>query len=49
MELGEVTMGVLGEIERMVGSREHRLQIAQEGIDRVKLLQFYAGRTAILP
>ena len=39
-------MGVLGEIERMVGSGERRLQIAQEGIDRAKLLQLHAGRTA---
>ena len=46
LELGEVTMGVLGEIERMVGSGERRLQIAQEDIDRAKLLQLHAGRTA---
>jgi len=46
LELGEVTLGVLGEIERMVGSRERRLQIAQVGIDRAKLLQLHAGSTA---
>jgi len=39
-------MGVLGEIERMVGSRERRFQISQEGIDGAKLLQPPAVRTA---
>ena len=39
-------MGVLGEIERMVDSEERRLQIAQEGINRAKLLQLHAGSTA---
>lgn len=39
LELGEVTMGVLGEIERMVGSGVRRFQIAQEGINRAKFLQ----------
>ena len=38
-------MGVLGEIERMVGSGERGFQIAQEGIDCAKFLQFYAGWT----
>lgn len=32
-------MGVLGEIERMVGSGVRRFQIAQEGINRAKFLQ----------
>ena len=32
-------MGVFRETERTVGSRERRLQIAQEGIDRAKLFQ----------
>ena len=33
-------MGVLEEIERMVGSGERRLQIAQEGINRRNFSSF---------
>lgn len=33
LDLGEAAMGVLGEIECMVGAGEGGLQIAQEGIN----------------
>lgn len=39
-------MGILGEIESMVGSGKRRLQIAQKGVDRAKLRQLHAGRAA---
>ena len=39
-------MGILGEIERMVGTGERRLQITQEGIDCAKLLQLHTGHAA---
>jgi len=46
LDLGEVAMGVLGEIERMVGSSEGGLQIAQQGVDRSELFELDAGRAA---
>ena len=44
-DLSEVAIGVLGEIERMLGSGARGLQITEEGIDCAKFLQFYAGGT----
>ena len=46
LDLGEVAMGVLGVVERMVGSREGGLQIAQEGVDGSELFELDAGRAA---
>ena len=39
-------MGILGEIERVISTGERSFQIAQEGIDRTKLLHLHTGRTA---
>ena len=40
-----MAIGVLGEIERMLGSGARGLQITEQGIDCAKFLQFYAGGT----
>src|SRR6516162_2079728 len=44
--LGEVAMGVLGEVEGVVSTAERALEVAQEGVDRLELGQFRAALAA---
>ena len=46
LNFGEIAMSVFGEIERVVGSSEGGLQIAEQGIDGMELLKLDAGRAA---
>jgi len=38
-------MGVLGEVDGVIGATERALEVAQEGIDRLELRQLRAGLT----
>lgn len=38
-ERAEVSIGVLGVPESLVGSRQHRLEVAQHGVDPLELRQ----------
>ena len=46
LDLSEVAMSVLVVVERMVGSGEGGLQIAQQGVDGSELFELDAGRAA---
>jgi len=39
LEFGEVAMGVLGEVEGVVGAADRGLEVPQHGVDRLELLQ----------
>ena len=46
LNLGELAMSIFGEIERMVGACKGGLEIAQQGVDRLDLLDLDAGCAA---